>query len=292
MKVTDGLVLVADFENTPQVPANFRTSQDAYPPEAAASVIRRGLDRLNASAARQFSELDLISSLDRMSGQVYIVDLRQESHAFADGRPVCWYGLRNQANVARTAREIMELEEELASQLVGGVELNDIVQKTSGRIEQTHSYRVEVQRGETEQQRVERRGLNYVRLPVTDHQHPHADTVDQFVDFVSSLPEDAWVHFHCRSGKGRSSTFMVLYDIFRNARDVSLEDIIQRNFLLGSKDVSRISDLPAKVWKNDMARDRHHFVADFYSYMVDPGGYGHLRWSEWAAQRDQARAGG
>ena len=282
----DEQILVIDFENTSELPNNFRTTKDCYRHKGGPPVTWSGLDQLNASAARQFSELDLITSLNPMSGQVYLVDLRQESHGFADGRPVSWYGLRNQSNVGKTDQQIADLEQRLVSEMAsrGTIKLNGIVRKTNGRIEETSLQEIKVERPETERELVERIGLRYVRFPVTDHQHPGGLTVDRFVDFVGSLPRDAWVHFHCRSGKGRSSTFMVLYDVFHNAGEVSLEDIIRRNVLIGSKDVSRISDLRAKLWKNEMAKKRHAFVAAFYSYMVDPAGYGHLRWTEWLAK--------
>ena len=289
MRSIDEPILVVDFENTQELPSNFRTSRDSYQPEAESPVARLGLDKLNASAARQFSELDLMTSRSLMSGQVYVVDLRQESHGFADGKPISWYGLRNHSNLGKSNQQIADLEQELTSAIAarGKIKLNAIVQKTAGRIEETHSFAVDVQRSETEKELTERLGLKYVRLPVTDHQHPPGETVEQFVEFVSGLPKDAWVHFHCRSGKGRASTFMVLYDVFHNAIDVSLEDIVCRNALMGSKDVSQISELQAKVWKNDMAKNRYTFVAEFYAYMVDPGGYGQLRWVEWTEKRNK-----
>lgn len=287
MQLNDSLVLVRDFVNTPEIPTNFRTSRDPFIVGTDHPVTRLGLDTLNVSASRQFSELNLITSLERMSGQVYIVDLRQESHAFADGTSICWYGLLNQANVGKTSEQIEDLERQLAcaAALQGNIELNSIVRKSNGRIEQTSSYQTSVHKVETERELVESKGLKYVRLPVTDHQHPAEEIVDDLVELLTDLPDDAWLHLHCRSGKGRSSTFMVLCDIFHNAKEVSLPDIVLRNALLGSKDVSTISDLEAKLWKNGMARKRYEFVSSFYGYMVDPQGFGHLNWSDWLKTR-------
>ena len=286
MRSSDQPILVTDFENSPEVPANFRIAN--YNPSAKESrVTAVGLDALNASAARQFCELNLKNSLERMSGRIYIVDLRQESHAFIDGRPMCWYGLKNQANVGKTKQEIADIEEELISRIArqGEIELNDIVLKTNGRIVRTRSSRVDFQRCESERDLVERNGLKYVRLPVTDHRHPDDKTVAEFLDFLGSLTGDYWLHFHCRSGKGRTSTFLVLYDIFHNAKQVSLEDIICRNFLLGSKDLSKISDIPKKMWKNKMANRRFEFVSSFYQFMTESDEYRSDSWADWLRQR-------
>lgn len=292
MSLIDRPVLVIDFENTPELPRNFRTTKDSHGFEHGASVSWAGWGRLNASAASQFSELGLVTSLGHMPPLVYILDLREESHGFANGVPVSWYGLRNQANVGKSAEQIAEQEQALVSEMEARrtIGINKIVRKTSGRIEETLVREIEVERAETEGELVERMGLKYLRLPVTDHQHPGGATVDGFVEFMENLSGDAWVHFHCRSGKGRSSTFMVLYDIFHNAGAVGLEDIICRNAMVGSKDVSKISDLRAKLWKNEMARKRHEFVATFYSYMADPGGYGQISWTDWLAERGAANA--
>lgn len=59
--------------------------------------------------------------------------------------------------------------------------------------------------------------LNYIRIPVQDRHGPDDDTVNAFVTFVKTLPEDVWLHFHCLAGEGRTTTFMVIYDILRNA---------------------------------------------------------------------------
>jgi len=67
---------------------------------------------------------------------------------------------------------------------------------------------------------------------VTDHVRPLDDAVDRFILAVRALPDGAWTHFHCEAGLGRTTTFMVLYDMLRNANRVSLEDIVRRQKIL------------------------------------------------------------
>ena len=56
--------------------------------------------------------------------------------------------------------------------------------------------------------------------------------VNYFMDIVKNNPENTWFHFHCKAGVGRTTTFMIMYDIIKNGNEVSLHDIIGRQLLL------------------------------------------------------------
>ena len=64
----------------------------------------------SASGQPTFSELkNLFYRLKNIAPndkKIYIVDLRQESHGYADEYPVSWYVLKNKANVDKTFSEI------------------------------------------------------------------------------------------------------------------------------------------------------------------------------------------
>ena len=137
-----------------------------------------------------------------------------------------------------------------------------------------------VERVSTEREIVAANNAAYVRLTVTDHARPLDEEVDRFVRAVRALPANGWAHFHCEAGRGRTTTFMVLYDILRNASLVSLEDIAGRQKLLGyDYDVLRPAD-PGD-WRAPYTDDRIAFVRAFYLYArANPGGRPQL-WSEW-----------
>jgi hypothetical protein len=57
--------------------------------------------------------------------------------------------------------------------------------------------------------------VHYVRIPVTDHCGPSESALAGLRARipVSTSPADAWVHFHCHGGDGRTTTFLALYDM-------------------------------------------------------------------------------
>lgn len=142
------------------------------------------------------------------------------------------------------------------------------------------SQHVTVKSARTERQLVRATGANYVRITVTDHTRPLDDEVDGFVLAVRELPKDGWAHFHCEAGRGRTTTFMVLYDMLRNARRVSLEDIVSRQRILSHGYDVLQPDEPGN-WKAPYAADRAAFVRAFYDYArANPNGRPQL-WTEW-----------
>ena len=86
--------------------------------------------------------------------------------------------------------------------------------------------------------------------------------------------------FIAKRGLGRTTTFMVLYDMLRNANRVSLENIVQRQKVLShGYDVLR-PDEPEN-WKAPYAAERAKFIRGFYNYSrANPNGRP-LLWSEW-----------
>lgn len=271
-----------------KLPRNFRTTDDAIENKEGVAQTLAGLKALRASGSAEFTAKGLGLMLKRLPGTVTIIDLRQEDHVFVNGLPVSWMATNNWANVGKTREEIIAGEQAR----VAGLKLGSVVDINDDSVKKKNNSTakpepVTIGDAKTEEETVLASGAHYLRIPVTDHARPLDEAVDRFVLSVRSLPEGGWVHFHCRAGRGRTTTFMALYDMLRNASAVSLDDIVNRQSLLaGDYDLLGKEKDSGASWKSGVSADRADFVRAFYDYAKSNPGGRPLLWSEWLKQRE------
>ena len=271
-----------DLKLANALPRNFRTTNEPLEANKGEAPVTTGLRNLRASGSGEFTPEGLKLLLARTRGPVTVFDLRQETHIFVNDLPVSWYASRDWANVGRSQSAVEADETARVASLKPGSKLevrpgHPVKHGNGNSVPPQH---VTVERASIERDVVQRAGASYVRITVTDHTRPLDDEVDRFVLAVRALSENAWAHFHCEAGLGRTTTFMVLFDILRNANRVSLDDIVGRQKILSNGyDVLQPNE-PGN-WKAPYAADRAAFVRAFYDYArVNPKGRPQL-WSEW-----------
>jgi len=125
---------------------------------------------------------------------------------------------------------------------------------------------------------------------VTDHARPLDDEVDHFIVAVRALPTEGWAPLSLPCRQGRTTTFLALYDMLRNAPRVALDDIVNRQSLLAG-DYNLLASEPAsgdEAWKAGVGADRAAFVRAFYEYAkANPNGRPQM-WTEWLKARPVA----
>lgn len=271
-----------DLQLANALPRNFRTTDEPLKGNKGKTPATTGLNDLRASGSGEFTPEGLKLLLKRTRGPVTVFDLRQETHIFLNDLPISWYATRDWANVGRSQSAIVGDEAARVGSLKSGnkVAIRPGEPVKHGNADSVTPQEVTVESASTEHEVVRSGGADYVRITVTDHARPVDEEVDRFVLAVRALPENAWAHFHCEAGQGRTTTFMVLYDMLRNAGRVSLEDIVGRQKILNhGYDVLQLSE-PGN-WKAPCAADRAAFVRAFYEYArANPNGRPQL-WSEW-----------
>jgi hypothetical protein len=284
VRSADPPVLIWDIDLTlaRSLPRNFRTTDDPLKASDGKTPSTTGLIDLHASGSGEFTADNLKLLLTRTHGPVTIFDLRQETHIFVNGLPVSWFATRDWANVGRSQTEIEEDEGAWVQSLGPGSEIavrpGHPVKK--GNADSVVPQHVIVKEASIERDLASVAAAGYVRVAATDHTRPLDEAVDRFILAVRALPDNAWAHFHCEAGLGRTTTFMVLYDMLRNATRVSLEDIVRRQAILGSGyDV--LQPVEPGDWKGPYMAERAEFIRVFYDYArANSNGRPQL-WSEW-----------
>lgn len=257
--------LVIDSENKQEFPKHFRKASDELKTNDE-KVNLAGLNTMKISGSHQFSEKGLVLVKEAIGSNmpIIIVDLRQESHGFINGAAVSWANENNNANEGLTKGQVL-LDEDKKLQ---SIPLNQPISiYNNGHIEIV-PIKVENERNLTQSH-----GMSYVRIPVTDGRIPTDDMVDFFVDFIKSQPENVWIHFHCRAGVGRTTMFMIMYDMMKNSKQISPDDIIKRQILL--------ANLSPKSTESFYTDERMDFLKNFYKYCRENSGNFSTAWSKW-----------
>jgi protein-tyrosine phosphatase len=276
-------LLVLDMRNAPDFPKKFRTSSDVLRKD---DIDTRGLKNLHIVGSGQFSKLSLEKILQHLQVKyLTIIDLRQESHGFLNGNTISWYGYFNAANANKTSVQIEYDQEEHLNKLneQNEVIVNKILEKTSaGIIEKTKLIEFAVHQVLTEAELAKKFNLGYHRVYVQDHYAPQSQEVDRFIQVVKESPKNNWIYIHCRGGSGRTTTFMMMYDMMHNAKLLSFEAILARQIALGGSDLSKLPE------KNDhqylSSLERLNFIKKFYHYAKENNDNFKTFWTDWLKQ--------
>lgn len=212
-------------------PGQLRLESDFRPHERDLHHFRLDLEH-GSSGSSQFTLAGLKSiqaavAQARPGARLVVVDLRQESHGLLHGAPVEWMGTHNQANQGKSPQAVAADEgRRLAS--VGG---------------------------QSEATLCESAGVEYLRLPVTDHLTPDEATVAQLVALARQLEgQGAWVHFHCKAGRGRTTTFMALWEMLHtDPARLEGKAVLERQRELGGIDILK-TKLPMQDGGSSLAR--------------------------------------
>jgi protein-tyrosine phosphatase len=281
-----------------QEPKNWRTCQGNLSPNEESELFpdpdyqpsTQGLSELNISGSSDFSakELDWIKTeIQKLTeGPIYIIDCRGESHGLLNGIHVSRYGANNWANVGKThAQIIAEEAAEIHATQGQTIDIYSLGKSNNYQPVDEDRTTVEVTSAQTEEEACTERGLGYARFTVPDRAFPPDSELDAFVAFVKALPANAWLHFHCQAGAGRTTQYMIFYDIMRNP-GLPLLDIAYRQCLLGGNyllyDGSAPGEDPVKA---ELCAEKAQMIPLFYEYIQKNHATNYqMTWSPWKAK--------
>jgi protein-tyrosine phosphatase len=188
----------------------------------------RDVTLLNISGSAQFTN-DQVEPLKKAINKenICIVDLRQESHGLLNDLAISYHNFYKLINNGFDSVETIEKENSELNKIKTNSQVN--IFQENGKLYKC----LEAESVCTEEKAVTDCGMQYKRFAVRDGGVPTPDTVDEFVDFIKNKPDDLHLHFHCHAGEGRTTTFMVLYQIMNNQNNLTLDQILSYQYNIG-----------------------------------------------------------
>lgn len=238
---------------------NFRTTSDVVSTQDGVNV--KGLKDLHASGGPMIQYKDLQNKLKDFHGEKIVVDAIGIESGFVKGFPSTYFSYQlNPPEYRYYLRRLLF----------------------------TGSMHVRPDLFIPEEDEAKKYGFKVVKFKIGSKFATEASAVEEFVSFIDSLPNNAWVHFHCRGGKGRTSMMLVMYDIMKNAPEVALVDIVKRQYLLGSVDLFDTTAWSRGTYRKETLEQRKIFIENFYDFICGRKAGGIQNWSLWLDQNAQA----
>ncbi|MBS4839476.1 fused DSP-PTPase phosphatase/NAD kinase-like protein [Clostridium sp.] len=221
--------LVEDNENYDTMPFKFRKSNELQSIANNSTLNLVGLDNLNISGSQQFSKMNLPLLLKAIDTNLPVIDfdLRQESHGFINGIPISFENEHNNANKGLSNDQVLKKEKAQLDSIKKGVPIS---------FHNHPNKTITPEEVFDEKTLVTSDNIKYMRIFATDEELPSVESIDSFITIIKNLKEDSWLHFHCKEGIGRTTTFMIFYDMMKNYNNVSANDITNRQIELADFD--------------------------------------------------------
>jgi hypothetical protein len=213
-----------------------------------------GLAELRMSGSNEIVFYDLKWRLRDITGPIYILDLTgglvKYYHSIPD---TTFIHTKHNSKVACAMRRLLAM---------GSFTINPEILKTEKEVADQY-------------------GFIYMDYLIDSRSVPRPEKVDELIQFLNQLPKDAWIHVHCNKGKGRTSVVMNMVDILKNGHLLPVEEIVKRQFHMGSVDLFDTNLWTKGTYTKEQLENRKEFITQFHRYVNDPQGYGHTSWQEW-----------
>lgn len=277
--------LVQDSDDTANSVKNYR---DSTMLAAAYQGDTTGLGNLwiSGSATPDQHDLTNIAHTIQVTTHYHVkkiidLDLREESHGFINEKPLTLTSKNDWINLGKSHEQIIIDEAAWLDSLLNQKTVANVLTPAQFKTgDFTHGNDIIIDSIQSEENIANKLGFIYIRLTITDHMAPNASDVDQFIMLVDQLPTDTWLYLHCRGGKGRTTTFLAMYDMLHNAGNVSFDDIIKRQASVAPfENLSQIDKKNPELMEYYL--ERYEFLKKFYLYaQAHSQGYPDS-WSAW-----------
>ena len=209
----------------------------------------RDIPTLNISGSAQFTKDQLLNLKNYINkDNICIVDLRQESHGMINDLAISFLNPYKDLNNGFTTEQTIKAE----NSLLNKIKIGNTIQlyKHTGIFIKD----ITVDFISNESQLVTEADMQYKRFAVKDNSAPTPDIVDEFVEFIKNKPDYSPLHFHWAAGKGRTTSFMVMYQAMKNNSNLTLEQLLSYQYNIGG----------VNLHDNNI---QYNFLEDFCNYV-------------------------
>lgn len=138
-----------------------------------------------------------------------------------------------------------------------------------------------------EEDELKKYGIGYKKIAIPSKFVSTDAMIDELIHFFETESDNAWIHVHCANGHGRTTMALSMLDIIKNAPAVPLEDIVKRQYLLGSVDL-----FDTRVWARghytqEQLDHRKAVIVNFYDFICQKKAGGIQTYSEWNKQKTE-----
>ncbi len=262
-----------------------------------------GFDELHLSASASPSEADIefIKNQSKSGRSTLILDLQKEPHPLINGDKVIFYRNYNTANDGKSREKIIQDENQLVTELrrkflerhhrldLREFEDDHFDYSNQQKRDAGHPiHSIAVAKVQTEESVVQNHTLHYERIPVSDLHSPTSEQADEFIQLFKKMktyPEWPHLHIHCMAGRGRTTTFQVMYDLLRNSKNSqirSLNEVLDRHRFAYDRyeGIDLTQTIKEDPNQTQWAKERLDFLKLFFRYTRDRPDF-EISFSEW-----------
>ena len=215
-----------------------------------------GFSTLKMSGSKVIN-LYAIQNFTKTNKQIYIFDLLEEDHLFIKGLRPRWFGFSIKNKKIILKNDVSYLKQ-LLYFIRRFIHLDSLTPQYS---------EFKTEKDVISQELSYQNSVKYIHIPVTRAVIPNADNINDLLTHFAKIQKQHRVHFHCYVGCGRTSIHMIMYDIFFNAKNVAIDDIVKRNHILGSEDLFNITKWKNGSYSEETLLKRKSFIIKFYNYI-------------------------
>lgn len=221
--------------------------------------------------------------------KIHIIDLMKEYHGFIDygqnAIPFSFRAPHNTVNFGVVYKDVERCEDNIFNKMREkfsdkSIDLISLFSSNQGAVDniyqtvKLHKYKSIL----TEHDLTRGENMVYHRLPSIDHSPPSYSGIIDLAKFTQNEfdTKSDWIHIHCHGGKGRSTSFSILFDMFMRLENSTLDSISFTDLLKFHIDSGgiNISATPNESWKQDLAVERYHVLNKIYNLLLAVDKYG------------------